>query len=320
MVSYQDYYGTLGVDKNAGQPDIQRAYRKLARKYHPDINKDPAAETKFKQIGEAYEVLKDPEKRARYDQFGSAWKNAERTGAPPPGWEGVQFDFGGPGAGGFDFGGGPSGFSSFFEMLFGGGGPFGGGGGNFAGGGASGRVQPAARRGSDQESRITITLEELARGGKRQLTLSDPATGRSETIEVTIPKGLRPGRRIRLAGKGARGAFGGPPGDLLLQVQLEPHPHFRVEGDDLVGPVEVSPSTAALGGEARVRTIDGSATIKLPAGSSSGRRIRLRGKGLPRTSGEPGDQYAEVKIVVPQDLNDEQRRLFQELASHESRS
>lgn len=155
-------------------------------------------------------------------------------------------------------------------------------------------------------------------GGKRQITLSDPTTGRTETIEVTLPQGLRPGRKIRLAGKGGRGAFGGASGDLLLEVEVAPHPHFRIEGDDLVGPVEVSPSTAALGGDAKVRTLDGTATIKLPAGSSSGRRIRLRGKGLPRPSGERGDQYVEVKIVIPQSLNEEQRRLFRELAAHET--
>jgi curved DNA-binding protein len=318
LVEYRDYYGTLGVEKNASQADIQRAYRKLARKYHPDINKDPAAEARFKQIGEAYEVLKDAEKRAKYDQYGSAWKNAQRTGAPPPGWEGVEFDFGGPGgAGGFDFSGtGPSGFSSFFEMLFGGGGPFAGGGGSFAG---AGRAQQAApRRGGDQESQIAISLEELAQGGKRKITLTDPSNGRSETLEVTIPKGLRPGQKIRLAGKGGRGALGGAAGDLLLQIDLEPHPHFKVEGDDLVVPVEVSPSIAALGGEASVRTLDGPISIKLPAGSSSGRRIRLRGRGLPRGGGERGDQFAEVRIVVPRALTDEQRRLFEELQAHDS--
>jgi len=315
LVEYRDYYGTLGVEKNASQADIQRAYRKLARKFHPDINKDAGAEARFKQIGEAYEVLKDAEKRAKYDQYGSAWKNAQRTGAPPPGWEGVDFGGQGPG-GGFDFGGsGPSGFSSFFEMLFGGGGPFAGAaGGGFPGGG---RAQQAPRRGGDQESQIAVTLEELSQGGKRQLTLTDPGNGRSETLEVTIPKGLRPGQRIRLAGKGGRGMMGGTPGDLLLQINLEPHSHFKVEGDDLVGPVEVSPSTAALGGEASVRTLDGDTRIKLPPGSSSGRRIRLRGKGLPRAGGERGDQFVEVKIVVPRELTDEQRRLFEELQTHD---
>ena len=315
MVEYRDYYGTLGVEKNASQADIQRAYRKLARKFHPDINKDAGAEARFKQIGEAYEVLKDAEKRAKYDQYGSAWKNAQRTGAPPPGWEGVDFGGQGPG-GGFDFGGsGPSGFSSFFEMLFGGGGPFAGAaGGGFPGGG---RAQQAPRRGGDQESQIAVTLEELSQGGKRQLTLTDPGNGRSETLEVTIPKGLRPGQKIRLAGKGGRGMMGGTPGDLLLQINLEPHSHFKVEGDDLVGPVEVSPSTAALGGEASVRTLDGDTRIKLPPGSSSGRRIRLRGKGLPRAGGERGDQFVEVKIVVPRELTDEQRRLFEELQTHD---
>jgi curved DNA-binding protein len=318
LVEYRDYYGTLGVDKGASQADIQRAYRKLARKYHPDINKESGAEARFKQIGEAYEVLKDPDKRAKYDQYGSAWKNAQHTGAPPPGWEGVQFDFGGPGQGGFDFSGtGPSGFSSFFEMLFGGGGPFAGAaGGGFPGGGA--RAQQAPRRGGDQESQIAVSLEELAQGGKRQITLTDPSNGRSETLEVTIPKGLRPGQKIRLAGKGGRGMMGGTAGDLLLQINLEPHSHFKVEGDDLVAPVEVSPSIAALGGETSVRTLDGSTRIKLPPGSSSGRRIRLRGKGLPRAGGERGDQFVEVKIVVPRELTDEQRRLFEELQTHDA--
>jgi curved DNA-binding protein len=319
VVEYRDYYGTLGVDKNASQADIQKAYRKLARKYHPDINKEPTAEARFKQIGEAYEVLKDAEKRAKYDQFGSAWKNAQRTGAPPPGWEGVEFDFGGPGGGaGFDFGGtGPSGFSSFFEMLFGSGGPFAGAGG-FPGGGGR-QQQPSPRRGGDLESQIAISLEELSQGGKRQITLSDPSNGRSETLEVTIPRGLRPGQKIRLAGKGGRGAMGGSSGDLLLQINLEPHPHFKVEGDDLVVPVEVSASTAALGGEADVLTLEGPTKIKLPPGSSSGRRIRLRGKGLPRSGGERGDQYAEVKIIVPRTLSDEQRKLFEQLQTLEPR-
>jgi curved DNA-binding protein len=163
------------------------------------------------------------------------------------------------------------------------------------------------------ESQIAISLEELSQGGKRQVTLTDPSNGRSETLEITIPKGLRPGQKIRLAGKGGRGAMGGSSGDLLLQINLEPHPHYEIEGDDLVVPVEVSASTAALGGEADVRTLDGSTRIKLPPGSSSGRRIRLRGKGLPRSGGERGDQYAEVRIVVPRTLTDEQRRLFEQL-------
>lgn len=307
-MEYQDYYGILGVEKDASQADIQRAYRKLARQYHPDINKDPQAETKFKQIGEAYEVLKDPEKRAKYDQFGSAWKTARQTGAPPPGWEEFHFDFGGPGAGGgrgFDFGAGPSGFSSFFEMLFGGGRP--------GGWSTRGQQQTVPRRGADYESRLRLSLEDLARGGKRQVTLGDPETGRSQMIEITVPKGIGPGQKMRLAGKGGPGANGGPRGDLLLEIELEPHPHFRVDGRDLLTTVDVPAWLAALGGEAEVPTLGGSSKIKLPGGSSSGRKIRLRGKGLPKTDGTRGDLYAEVRIVVPESLGEDEKRLFEKM-------
>ena len=281
MVEYRDYYGTLGVEKNASQADIQRAYRKLARKYHPDINKDPAAEARFKQIGEAYEVLKDPEKRAKYDQYGSAWKNAQRTGSPPPGWEGVQFDFGGPAAGrrvrlrrhrslGLQLV-----LRDAVRRRR----PASPARGGFPGG--AGRAQAAPRRGGDQESQIAVTLEELAQGGKRQITLSDPSNGQQRDARGDDSQGPAPGPEDPPRRQGRARRHGRPPGDLLLQINLEPHPHFRIEGDDLVRPVEVSPWTAALGGEAEVRTLDGPTKIKLPPGSSSGRRIRLRGKGCP---------------------------------------
>ena len=308
-MEYQNYYGLLGVDKNASANDIQRSYRKLARTYHPDINKDPGAEARFKQIGEAYEVLKDPEKRAKYDRYGSAWKSTQSTGSPPPGWEGFRFDFDsrpGQGAGGFGFEAGRSGFSSFFDMLFGNqGGPR----------GWTSQQPIGPRRGADHESRLAIRLEEAGRGGKRQLTVSDPQTGDKRTFEVTIPPGVRSGQRIRLGGRGGPGVDGGPAGDLLLRIDIEPHPHLRSERSDLFSYLEVAPSTAALGGEAEVRTLDGFTTIKLPAGSSSGRRIRLRGKGLPIDKKTSGDLYAEVRIVVPKKLSDEQRELFEKLAS-----
>ena len=317
MVEYRDYYGTLGVDKNASQADIQKAYRKLARKYHPDINKDPAAEARFKQIGEAYEVLKDPEKRAKYDQYGSAWKNAQRTGSPPPGWEGVEFDFGGPGgSGGFDFGGtGPSGFSSFFEMLFGGGGPFAGAGG-YPGG--AGRAQQAPRRGGDQESQIAITLEELAQGGKRQITLTDPSNGRSETLEVTIPKGLRPGQRIRLAGKGGRGALGGSAGRSAAPDQ----PRAPLALPDRRRRPGRTGRGLAVDRRARRRGAACAPSTARPRSSCRPARRRADASGCaaracPAPGGERGDQYAEVKIVVPRTLSDEQRRLFEQLQTHE---
>ena len=306
-MQYHDYYATLNVPKDASANDIQRAYRKLARQYHPDINKDEGAETKFKEIGEAYEVLKDPEKRSQYDRYGKAWKSAQQTGAPPPGWEGFQFDFGG-GGGGFDFGGaGGSGFSSFFDMLFGGRG------GRQATWTSAGPAGPA--RGVDQESTLRVRLEEIAEGGQRQLTISDPNTGARRTLQVKIPKGVRDGQRIRLGGQGGPGAQGGGAGDLLLKIEVEPHPQFRVKGSNLHSYLEVDPATAALGGEAKVQTLGRTATVRLPGGSSSGRKIRLRERGLPRQDGSTGDLLAEVRIVVPDELSDEQRDLYERLAA-----
>jgi curved DNA-binding protein len=319
-LEYKDYYETLGVSRGAGKDEIQKAYRKLARKYHPDVSKVEDAETRFKEINEAYEVLKDPEKRKKYDQFGSAWKQARQSGSPPPGWEGIPFDFsqftgqagaGGPG-GGFHFeGGGPgfggSGFSDFFEMLFGGAG--GGAGAGF--GGRRGRHQ-AARKGADQETTITLTLEEAARGGKREIALTD-GSGQTKTLSVKIPPGVKPGGKIRLSGQGAAGAGGGPAGDLYLRVDLVPHPTLRLQGTDLHTTVPIAPWEAALGGQATVPTLNGTETIKIPAGTSSGRRVRLRGKGFPRKKDGSGDLYAEFRIVVPDEPSDEERALYEQL-------
>ena len=302
-MEYQDYYRILGVDKDAAPNQIQRAYRKLARTYHPDINKDPGAEVRFKQIGEAYDVLKDAQKRAKYDRYGAAWKSTQSTGRPPSGWEEFRFDFDSGGAG-FSFDPGPSGSSSFFDMLFGGA--------NRPG--RTPRAHQAPSRGAHHESRLTIRLDETARGAKRQLTITDPRTGARQTIEVKIPQGVRAGQKIRLAGRGGAGSNGGPAGDLLLNIDIEPHPHFRTEGSDLHSYLEVSPWTAALGGAVEVRTLDGSTGVKLPPESSSGRRIRLRGKGLPTGKGTNGDLYAEVRIVLPPELSQHQKELFERLA------
>ena len=331
-MEYKDYYATLGVKKDASQEDIQKAYRKLARKFHPDVNKAPEAELKFKEVGEAYEVLKDPDKRQKYDQFGSDWKRAQQTGAPPPGWENFRWDFGQGGQGGggfegFDFGGmgdmgGGEGFSSFFEMLFGDaargrrggrrrGGPagagFGGGGGGFGGG-----------SGADTEATIQLSVEEAVRGGSREITLVDPATGQRRTLSVRIPEGIRPGQRIRLAGQGQTGSDGAPAGDLFLRVELEPDPRFRIEGSDLHTTVPVTPWEAALGGEAEVETPQGRLRVRIPPGSSSGRKIRLRGKGLAQAGGargDKGDLLAELRIVVPEHLTERERALFEQLAA-----
>jgi curved DNA-binding protein len=317
-LDFKDYYATLGVKKDATQEEIQKAYKKLARKFHPDVNKDPAAEAKFKDIGEANEVLKDPEKRQRYDQYGSAWNSTRQTGAPPPGWEGVRFDFDGAGGRGFAPGGGADGFSSFFDMLFGagrrGGGGFPGGGfpgANFGGGGGAG---------ADSEAALPLTLEEAFRGGTREITFADGATGERKTLSVRIPPGVRSGQKIRLAGQGQAGR-GGPAGDLFLKIDVLPDPRFRVEGMDLYATVPVTPWEAALGGEAEVETLDGAVRVRVPAGSSSGRKIRLRGKGLVSRNGgstgngeERGDLIAEMRIVVPETLSDRERELFQALA------
>lgn len=319
-MEYKDYYATLGVPKNASPAEIQRAYRKLARKHHPDVNKSPGAESRFKEINEAHQVLSDPEKRAQYDRFGSAWKEAQRTGAPPPGFEEVfsRFGFGGPRAGGgrgieFDFGG--EGFSSFFEALFGPG----------AGGQPGGRAGRRAwgfgggsGQGADREARIAITLEEAALGGRRQITLQDPESGARRTLRVNLPAGIRPGRRVRVAAQGGGGRAGAPRGDLYLTVEVLPHPRFRLEGTDLHTVLPVSPWEAALGGRAEVATLDGSVAVRIPPGSSSGRRIRLRGRGFPDGKGGRGDVYAELRIVLPEALSERERALFEQLAASSS--
>jgi len=314
-VDYKDYYSILGVRKDADSSDIQKAYRKLARKYHPDVNSSPEAEEKFKEINEAHEVLKDSEKRAKYDRFGSAWKQAQNTGSTPPGFEDIFSTFtsrGGEGARGFSgFGG--QGFSSFFDMLFGSG---------FGGTGASDpRVSWSGSspggpqgQGADHEASISLGLEEAAGGGEREISLTDPTTGRRRTLRVKIPRGIRPGQRIRLARQGGLGVDGHTRGDLYLSIEILPDPRFRLDGNDLHTTLPITPWKAALGGQARIRTLEGDLTVKIPPGSSSGRKIRLRGKGYPKTSGDPGDLLAEILIQVPERLSDEERELFEELS------
>ncbi len=318
-MDYKDYYAILGVARDASQEEIQKAYRKLARKVHPDVNQSPEAEDKFKEIGEANEVLKDPEKRAKYDRFGSAWKAAQSGGGSRPGqgFEFDGFDFGGFGDfGGFRSGGagaGGSGFSSFFEALFGRGGA----GGPGPGAGGGGAWGPWAQGGTDQEATISLTLEEAATGGKRQIALNDPETGQRRSFTVNIPSGVKPGGRIRLRGRGG-GREGGPRGDLYLRVELLPHPRFRLEGQDIRAHLEVTPWEAALGAQVSLDTLTGRVSVRIPPGSSSGRVVRLRGQGFPRPSGDgKGDLLAEIRIVVPAELSEKQRRLYEELASAE---
>jgi curved DNA-binding protein len=295
-VAYRDYYDTLGVPHGASGEEIRQAYRKLARQYHPDVNKEAGAEERFKEIAEAYEVLRDPEKRERYDRLGSNWRAGDDVSAAegfggfgPGGFEGFGVDFGNGGAGDF---------SDLFESLFG-----------ATRGGARGRGFTSVRRGADLEAELELSLEEAAKGGHRWVRLAD---GRS--YEVSVPPGIRDGQRIRLAGEGAEGVGGGPRGDLLLRVRIRPHPRLRLEGDDLYAELAVSPWEAALGASVELRTLDGTAQVKVPAGSSCGRRLRLRGEGWPRSGGGRGDLYAEVRILVPKKLSRAERKAFEELA------
>jgi len=327
-VKYQDYYETLGVSRDANQKQIHAAYRKLARKYHPDINKSSDAEDRFKHIGEAYEVLRDPDKRKRYDALGENWK-AGQDFTPPPGWE--FFNFGGgsrsragarSGGNGYEFrifdgfGDSPfSGFSDFFETLFGGGtGGFG-----SAASSGQGRSRAQTRRVQDQEAEITISLEEAYRGTRRSLTLesrdarSGRATGEAKTLEVKIPAGTLDGHRLRLRGQG--GTFDdGAQGDLYLRVRIAAHSIFRLDGTDLELDAPVAPWEAALGARIEVPIIGGRASVKLQPGTQSGRRLRLRGKGFPKKSGGHGDLYVRIRIEVPKQLSARERQLFEDLS------
>jgi curved DNA-binding protein len=319
----RDYYETLGVSRDASPDEMQQAYRRLARQNHPDVNKDPGAEERFKEVNEAYHVLSDPEQRKRYDRFGDDFRQV------PEDWE----ERVGAGAGRSPFRGGGGGGGRSYTWSPGGGGGPGGGGPDFSGGrdfgggfggvdiedllggmfGGRGRGRGGAVSGADQEAELPLTVEEAYRGGRRQITLNGPDGPRTYT--VTIPPGVTDGRRIRLAGEGGRGMGGGQAGDLYLVVRLLPHPRFRVEGKDIVVDLPLAPWEAALGADVPVTTPGGETKVTVPPGTSTGRRLRLRGEGMPDPRGKPGDLYAEVKIMVPPRLTDRERELFSELAA-----
>ncbi len=316
MGTYKDYYAVLGVPRGASQDEIQRAYKKLARKLHPDISKEPNAEDRFKELGAAYEVLKDPKKRELYDRYGDDWKAVSEGRVPHASYDDVRSGMGGiP----FDFRGMDGDLGSLFETLFGGGmGGMGGMGGvgGFGGMPGTGRGRQARgfpTRGQDFEVSIELGLEEAFAGGERALSLKDPATGESRELRVRIPRGAVDGSRIRLAGKGAPGSFGGPSGDLFLVIRLRPHPTFRLEGRDLHAALRIPPWDAMLGAKVPLDTLDGPVTLRVPEGSSSGRKIRLKGKGYVNSKGDRGDLYAEVQIVVPTQLTEEERKLVERL-------
>ena len=304
-MEYKDYYKIMGVKRDATQDEIKRAYRKLARKFHPDVSKEANAETKFKELGEAYEVLKDPEKRTAYDQLGSQWKSGQDF-RPPPGWD-AGFEFRDFGHEGMDAGG----FSDFFETLFG------------RAAGRPGSGQSRTRRdfrirGEDHHAKVIIDLADSYRGASRSITLQVPqmdkhgrVSTRARTLNVRIPKGIRQGQQIRLAGQGGAGAGGGEAGDLYLEVEFNPRGHYRVEGADVYLDLPVAPWEAALGATIKVPTPSGAVDLKVPPNSQAGKKLRLKGRGIPAP--QPGDLYVVLQIALPPADTDGRRRAYERM-------
>jgi curved DNA-binding protein len=319
-VEYKDYYKLLGVSKTATKEELSRAFKKLARKYHPDLNpNNPDAETKFKEINEAYDVLKDPKKRQMYDSLGPNWQEGQNF-QPPPGFENMHF---GGGSQGF----GESGFSDFFETIFGGGG-FGGQGARFAQQGPRGSFSGAgfggggrmSRKGRDAEVAIELRLDEAYHGGKKSITLQEQVTGpggmprmQSKTLEINIPKGVKDGSKIRLAGQGNPGSGGGPSGDLFLKIRIAPGSQFKVDGTTILYELPLAPWEAVLGTKIRVPTLDGTIEMNIPAGISSGQKMRIKGRGL-GSGARQGDQMVQVVIKTPKNISEEERILWKKIA------
>ena len=301
-MEYKDYYKIMGLNRNASQDEIKRAYRKLARKYHPDVSKESDAEERFKEVGEAYEVLKDPEKRAAYDQLGAGWKSGQEF-HPPPNWD-SGFEFRGGGFTGADFGG----FSDFFEQLFGGGHNT-----HF-----NYRTNFSAK-GQDHHAKVEIDLDDAFHGATRSISLQTPEVDKAgqlhlkqRTLKIKIPKGIKEGQRIRLAGQGSPGVGQGARGDLFIEVHFRAHPLYRVEGRDLYMQLPIAPWEAALGATVKAPTPAGKVDLKIPAGSDSGKKLRLKGRGIP--GNPPGDIYITLNIVVPKADSEQAKKFYQEMA------
>jgi len=300
-MEFKDYYKIMGVARDATQDEIKRSYRKLARKYHPDVSKEADAEARFKEVGEAYEVLKDPEKRVAYDQLGAKWQAGEEF-RPPPDWD-AGFEFSG---GGYTAAGGQD-HSAFFEELFGrrrAAGP--------------GRARTFRIRGEDHHAKVLIDLEDSYSGATRSISLRMPeltgdghVTTRDRTLNVRIPQGVRPGQQIRLAGQGGPGIGGGEAGDLYLEVEFRDHPLYKVDGADLYLDLPVAPWEAALGASVEAPTPSGVVSLRIPANSSQGRKLRLAGRGLPGKA--PGDLYVVLQVSLPSADGDAARKLYQEM-------
>lgn len=303
-MDFKDYYDIMGVKRDASQDEIKRAYRKLARKYHPDVSKAADAEVRFKEVGEAYEVLKDPEKRAAYDQLGANYKSGQDFN-PPPDWD-AGFEFSG---GGFTEGD-ASAYSDFFESLFGGA--------DFGGAHASHRQRAYQAHGEDHHAKVLIDLEDAYKGASRSISLQSPELDhsghmvtRQRTLNVKIPKGVKQGQRIRLAGQGSVGMGGGQAGDLYLEIEFNPHQIYRVEGHDVYLDLPITPWEAALGATVKVPTPDGKIDLKIPASTASGRKMRLKGRGIP---GKPaGDLYVVPQITLPIADSEADKELYRKM-------
>jgi curved DNA-binding protein len=291
---YKDYYKIMGVGRDVSPEELKRAYRRLARKYHPDVSKEKDAEARFKEVQEAYEVLKDPQKRAAYDQLGTHWRQGQEF-RPPPDW-GKNFEFS------TVFGDQEGGFSDFFSSLF--------------GGAARGRARGAGARGfampgDDQVASIEIDLEDSFRGGTQTIELKSSPRGQTRTLKITIPQGIVEGQRIRLAGQGSPGIGGGPAGDLYLEVKFRKHRLFQVDGRDVTLTLPVAPWEAALGATVPTPTLGGPVDLRIPPNAKAGQRLRLKGRGLPGPT--PGDQYVLLKIVLPPADSAEARELYEQM-------
>lgn len=307
-MEFKDYYATLGIKRDASQDEVKRAYRKLARKYHPDINKAPDAEQRFKEIGEAYEVLQDVEKRAAYDKFGSKWK-AGQDFKPPPDWD-KGFEFQGGGYTQAD----ASQFSDFFESLFGAKSPF------FHTDSFQGQHPSFYRKGQDLHAKIVISLEDSFHGSRQTLTLQRPSVDANghvvtspHTLNVTIPKGVTEGQRIRLEGQGGAGIGKSANGDLFLEIVFASHPHFTVNNRDIILTLPIAPWEAALGAKVQVPTLGGTVELKIPPNSQTGRKMRLKGKGI-SSAKATGDQYVTLAIITPRPITEDDRELYQKMA------
>jgi len=319
-VEFKDYYQVLGVTPKATDEEIKKAFRTLARKYHPDVAKDKkSAEEKFKEINEANEVLSNPESRRKYDQLGADWKTGAQS-RQPPGWDGARPAGRDARHGGDEFQFEGTGFSDFFEQFFGGrarrtrgGSPF------DAQEFANSHGEPEAERGQDIQGDILITLDEVLKGAMRAISVrrTNARTSReeTETYQVRIPKGVQAGQSIRVSGKGGEGLNGGRAGDIYLRVRYAQHPDWQVRGPDLIGHLALAPWEAVLGATVPVRTLEGSISVKVPAGFQQGQKLRVRGKGLPAVAGKRGDLYVEASIQVPPHISKEDELLWKQLAA-----